>query len=161
MSRHAMPRQPRSPASARPTGPAPTIRTGYCADMVALLLQGGRAQPLKPVIASEAKQSQPQRLREWQRLLRRYAPRNDGYFRFISLDEFTTACRLRARSTALGTSMVMARRRYSLTPSVATAGALSMNLHSASTVSSSLAAGATSLTMPWLSARSGPTVAQE
>ncbi len=42
------------------------------------------------------------------RLLR--SARNDGrYFgRFISLEEFTTACRLRARSTALGTSMVMA-----------------------------------------------------
>src|SRR5262249_41220059 len=89
-------------------------------------------------------------------------PCNDGlYFLRISLEEFTTACRLRAKSTALGTSIVMARRKYSLTPSVATAGALSMNLHSASTVSSSLASGTTSLTMPWLSARSGPTVAQE
>src|SRR5262249_1271834 len=46
------------------------------------------------------------------------------YFgRFISLDELTTACRLRASPTALGTSMVMAWRRYSFTPSVATAGA--------------------------------------
>src|SRR5215831_8601554 len=84
------------------------------------------------------------------------------YFgRFISLDELTTACRLRARPTALGTSMVMAWRRYSLTPSVATAGALSMNLHKFSTVSSRLAAGTTSLTMPWESARSGPTVAHD
>src|SRR5947207_11346069 len=119
MSRHAMPRQPRSPARARPTWPAPTIMTGYCADMVALLVQGGRAQPLKSVHCHyERSEATSLHLRRTtlRGLLRRYAPRNDGYFRFISLDEFTTACRLRARSTALGTSMVMARRRYSLTP---------------------------------------------
>ena len=75
-----------------------------------------------------------------------------GYFR-ISLDELITAWMLRAKSTALGTSMVRARRRNSLALSVAMAGVSMIRLHSASTNVSSSASGTTSVTMPASRAR--------
>src|SRR4029453_11020752 len=79
----------------------------------------------------------------------------------ISADEFTVACRLRAYSIDPGPSLVDAVRRYSLTPSAAGGGALTMASQTVCTRPASSAAGAISLTSPQSRARSALIVAVE
>src|SRR6185369_11132745 len=94
-------------------GPCPSLRgaidLGFTRDRHLMMRKSGKPD-LRATKQSPASNIHGTRLR--------HSARNDErYFgRLISLEEFTTACRLRARSTALGTSMVSAWRRYSLTP---------------------------------------------